>query len=309
MNPSLAEAVGRCCDLGTVAVTRETIRTYADSVGDRETAAGPCVEAPVTFALMLRGAPTPAVELPESSFTVHAGHDITVFQPLRAPGEYRIRARVTDVFEKSGRSGPLTVITRLATIETPRGETAVEISDDQIVRPRPPTAPASSRHAATPRGPICRSMSLGEDEGSVDVEIGAAIGPEIRASPDPEQVRLWSRIQRVREGLFTDPGAARRLGYPDVIVPGPMQSALLEQMLLRRLRGWRIRRLGTTFRVSVIAGETITLGGVVTEWHAEPGGERIVCDLVLENGDGERASTGTAHLRHETSASRPQAPS
>ena len=293
MNSSLAEAVGRQCDLGTVVVTSDMIRGYAESVGDRETAAGPCVEAPPTFALMLRGGPVPTVELPEHSLAVHAGHDITILQPIRMSGEYRIRTKVTDVFEKNGRSGPLTVITRRATIETLTGEVAVEISDDQIVRPRPPPAEAPT-HAAKARG-ASGSVASGEGEGRVD--IGAAIGPEIRVSPDPGQVRRWAHIQRVTEGLFTDSRAARRLGYPDVIVPGPMQSAILEQMLLRRLRGWRIARLSTTFRVSVIAGETIALSGVVTEWHVEPEGERIVCDLVLENGDGERAATGTAELR------------
>jgi hypothetical protein len=75
-----------------------------------------------------------------------------------------------------------------------------------------------------------------------------------------------------------------------------MLSAFLEQFVRRQLHDWRMEHLGVTFRVPTIAGSQIVLRGVVTEHHEMADGERLVCDLVIEHDDGERAVTGTARL-------------
>ena len=131
----------------------------------------------------------------------------------------------------------------------------------------------------------------------VAVDVGDPVGPERRVCPGRDTVRAYAERHDTRENLFEDPAYAQRLGYRDVIVPGPMQTAFLEQMLRRHFAGWQIERLSVTFRISVITGDTIGLSGVVTEVHHAPDGVRVVCDLVIENPDGERAATGHAILR------------
>jgi acyl dehydratase len=128
-------------------------------------------------------------------------------------------------------------------------------------------------------------------------DVGDLVGPERRRCPTAERVRAYAARHDTREALFIDPTFAARLGYRDVIVPGPMQTAFLEQLLRRHFRGWCLEQLGTTFRISVITNDTITLRGVVTEVYHQPDGIRVVCDLLIENGDGERATTGQATLR------------
>lgn len=129
-----------------------------------------------------------------------------------------------------------------------------------------------------------------------DVDLGHAFGPRQRPTPDPEQIATYVRTADIAEPFFTDPVVARGLGYRGVVVPGPMLAAFLEQFVRRELVGWRLERLSTTFRVATIAGDTLMLHGVVTEHHELADGEHIVCDLVIEHGNGERAVTSTATL-------------
>jgi len=130
-----------------------------------------------------------------------------------------------------------------------------------------------------------------------DVGVGDEIGPEHRVGPHAAQIATYVHSSDVAEPLFRDPTYARDLGYRGVVVPGPMLTAFVEQFLRHALDGWRIERLSTTFRVPTIAGDTFSLRGVIVEHHEMADAERIVCEVVIEHADGERAVTGTATLR------------
>lgn len=128
------------------------------------------------------------------------------------------------------------------------------------------------------------------------MELGHELGPQQRAALRVEDVARYVQTADNPEPLFTEPALARALGYRGVVVPGPMLAAFLEQFVRGELVGWRLERLSTTFRVPTVVGDTLILHGVVTEHHVTADGERIVCDLLLEHADGERAVTGTATL-------------
>jgi acyl dehydratase len=130
------ELLGREVDLGEVTVTAEMIATYARAVGDDETLAGSLHEAPPTFCLVLRRGMTPEIELPPGMFGVYGGHDMEFHQAIRAGETYRISARITDVFEKSGRTGELTVVVREADIRDQHGQLVTRVVEQQIVRQR-----------------------------------------------------------------------------------------------------------------------------------------------------------------------------
>ncbi len=129
------------------------------------------------------------------------------------------------------------------------------------------------------------------------MHLGDEIGPRQRAGPQAAQIAAYVGASRIPEPLFTDSAHARALGYRDIIVPGPMLTAFLEQFLRGELPGWQLERLSTTFRVPTMAGTDLRLWGAITEHHEMPDGERIVCDLVIEHNDHEPAVTGTATLR------------
>jgi len=131
------------------------------------------------------------------------------------------------------------------------------------------------------------------------VELGHEIGPYRRVCPDQAQIGRYVGAADMTEPMFSDARLARALGYRGVVVPGPMLAAFLEQFVRLELAGWQLERLTTTFRVPTIAGDTVSLRGVVTEHHELADGDRIVCDLVIEHADGERAVTSTATLRRQ----------
>ena len=144
----------------------------------------------------------------------------------------------------------------------------------------------------------CPALACGEPQaGQVAAREGFLLGP----APALDSC-LGLPCLHTRWELFTSAPAARRLGYRDVVVPGPMLAAFMEQFVRRELPGWPLERLSATFRVPTITGDTIVLRGVITERHEPTDGERIVCDLLIEHSDGERAVTGTATVRQPAGA-------
>ena len=129
------------------------------------------------------------------------------------------------------------------------------------------------------------------------IDIGSEIGPQHCPGTPVEQVTAYVGNSLVREPLFIDVAYARSLGFRGIVVPGPMVTAFLEQLLRRELVGWHLDRLSTTFRMPTITGDPIILSGVITELHEMADGERIICDLVVEHESGEQAVTGVATLR------------
>jgi hypothetical protein len=129
------------------------------------------------------------------------------------------------------------------------------------------------------------------------MHLGDEIGPRQHTAPQTAQIAAYVGASNVREALFTDLAYAQSLGFRGVVVPGPMLAAFIEQFLRVELQGWRLERMSTTFRLPTIAGDTIVLRGAITEHHEMADGERVVCEVVLEHADGDRAVTGTATLR------------
>lgn len=291
------ELLGREVELASVTVTAEMIANYAHAVGDTAPTSG---EAPPTFCLSMRRGMTPDVPLEADMFGVYGGHDLEFHHPIRAGERYRITGRIAEVYEKIGRSGTLTVVVREADIRDQAGEVAAKITERQIVRKRPdapvPAARTATRASArTVTDPI--EDTHGTNTAVADPDLGHELGPWRRSTPDADTIARYAGTADIAEPLFTSAPAARGLGYRGVVVPGPMLAAFLEHFVRHELPGWQLERLGTTFRVPTITGDTITLSGVVTERHELADGERIVSDLVIEHSDGERAVTGTATLR------------
>lgn len=135
------DVVGREADLGCVPVTGEVIVSYLRGVGDEKRlraidAGADVIEAPPTFCLSLYSGMTPRVELRADVFAMYGGHDIELCRPIRTGDVLHVRARITDVYEKSGRSGSLTVVVREIVMRDEDGSDVVRIAERQIVRLR-----------------------------------------------------------------------------------------------------------------------------------------------------------------------------
>ena len=298
-----AGLVGRDFDYGETFVSPEAIARYADMVGDAETLralADGSDLAPPTFCLSLHRGMRPEVQLPPDVFGVYGGHDLEFARPVRAGRKYRISARVTGVFEKSGRSGPMAIVSREATIRGENDEVIVRLKERQIVRRRPANPDAiGPRRAVEPEPTANAAVSFATHKVAPgEIELGAEIGPLLRPATTAEQVAKYVVGGEMKEALFTDLDQARNLGYRGIVVPGPMLTAFLEHFLRATLPGWRLERLSTTFRIPTITGDPIHLSGVISEHHDTVHDSHIVCDLVAGNPSGENAVTASARLRN-----------
>lgn len=131
--------------LGTFHVTAEDIRAFAEAVGDlnplyldaesARQAGYPDVIAPPTFCMRMRGGRMlPEVPLESGVVGLHAGQELEFHDEIYAGQTYTATARVAEVYEKTGRSGPLGVIVREVTIKDSAGKVVVVLREREIVR-------------------------------------------------------------------------------------------------------------------------------------------------------------------------------
>jgi len=128
-------------------------------------------------------------------------------------------------------------------------------------------------------------------------ELGDEIGPQQRRAPAADESRGYGARGGGREKIFSDEAYVHRLGFRGLVVPGPLLAAYVEQFLHQQLPEWRVEWLSTTFRLPTAAGDIITLRGAITEDHHMTDGARVVCDVVIEHPNGDRAVTASARLK------------
>ena len=142
LDPSL---LGKEVALGTFAVTAEDIRAFAEAVGDlnplyfdaesARQAGYPDVIAPPMFCMQMRGGHLlPEVPLEPGLVGLHAGQELEFYDEIYAGQTYSATARVAEVYEKTGRSGPLEVIVREVTITDSAGKVVVALREREMVR-------------------------------------------------------------------------------------------------------------------------------------------------------------------------------
>jgi len=129
-----------------------------------------------------------------------------------------------------------------------------------------------------------------------DIEIGDEIGPVVRVATR-EVVQRYGTVAGLVDRRFLDLDRARQTGFLNPIVPGPLNATFLAQMLIDHFTGWRLRTLNNSFRTPVAHGDTLTFWGTVTEKSEAEGTATIYCDVIAENGQGERVIVATATLQ------------
>lgn len=131
--------------VGTFAITAQQIREFAEAVGDlnplyldpdaARQAGYPDVIAPPTFCMHLRGGKVlPEVPLEPGLASLHAGQELEFNDEIYAGRTYTVVARLAEVYEKTGRSGPLGVIVREMLIKDENGGTVMALRERQMIR-------------------------------------------------------------------------------------------------------------------------------------------------------------------------------
>ena len=130
--------------LGTFQVTEDTMRAFAQAVGEtcpqyvdpeaaRSTPSGGLVAPPI-FYDVFRGdqLPDPKVKFGKVGF--NAGQRCEFYAPIRPGDTITMMTRITDVYEKTGRTGKMVFIVRETTYENQRGEKVAVVEQSQVRR-------------------------------------------------------------------------------------------------------------------------------------------------------------------------------
>ncbi len=126
-------------------------------------------------------------------------------------------------------------------------------------------------------------------------EVGADL------TPISHQMTMEDMILFSEEGdrnIHTDDGVARAAGLPGAVVAGVQMMAFIYEML--HLEYGFDSVPGTVvdvrFRALVLAGDTVTARGRVTEAEPQRDGQCLSLEVWCENHRGEQVITGTAQV-------------
>ena len=127
-----------------------------------------------------------------------------------------------------------------------------------------------------------------------DVEIGDDIGPIKKSVTDEDVIEFVSiREEEVTPSRFTSKKVAKNEGMPEAIVPGPMNIALMSQILTDWSETVCLLKIDVVFRQTVPHNQDLTFSGIVTDKDETGSSTKLECDVVMENSDGVKLVIGT----------------
>ena len=127
-----------------------------------------------------------------------------------------------------------------------------------------------------------------------DVEIGDDIGPIKRSVTDENVIEFVSvREKEITPSRFTSNEVANSEGMPEAIVPGPMNIALMSQILTDWSDTVCLLKIDVVFRQTVPHNTDLTFSGIVTDKDETGNSTKLECDVVMENSDAVKLVIGT----------------
>jgi hypothetical protein len=131
-----------------------------------------------------------------------------------------------------------------------------------------------------------------------DVEIGDNIGP-VNRTITGEQVRqfvgVW--VSGRDTTRFTGDETVKEHGQPAPIVPGPMNMAVVAQLLTGWSSNVTVRKVDIIFRQMVLHDMPLSVGGVVTDKRLNDGVPEIQSDVFIDDVENNRLVMGNVVVR------------
>ena len=139
------ELLGKEVPVGNFSVTEEDIRGFAEAIGDlnplyidpqaARQAGYANVIAPPLFCMKIRGERAlPDAELEPGLVSLNAGQEFEFYDEIYPGRTYTVSTKITDVYEKTGRSGPLGVIVQEMLIKDDSSKPVVLMRERRMVR-------------------------------------------------------------------------------------------------------------------------------------------------------------------------------
>jgi acyl dehydratase len=119
--------------LGYARAVGETSPQYVDPEAAQRTPSGGLIAPPIFYDVFRADqVPDPKVQFGKISF--NAGQRCEFHAPIRPGDTITMKARITDVYEKTGRTGKMVFIVRETTYENQKGEKVAVIEQSQVRR-------------------------------------------------------------------------------------------------------------------------------------------------------------------------------
>lgn len=236
-----AELAGKAYDPRVVEVTAEAIRRYAQATNeDNPVFNSDQPVAPPAFAFVVGTPGLTEVMLDpdlgvDMAMLVHAEQDHRYFAPIRAGDRLRVETKLEEV-DLAPAGHTFTVAVSLVNQDN---QPAAETRSKMFIR-------KSGSGAKSPK-------TEPEEEREYVVEASQQV--------DEDQTQRYAEASGDDNPIHLDRQAARRSGFPGVIVHGMCTMAFASKVLLDNLAGGdpgRLRRLSVQFSRPVFPGQTIT---------------------------------------------------
>jgi acyl dehydratase len=125
------------------------------------------------------------------------------------------------------------------------------------------------------------------------VSIGQELAPLVKDVPQ-RKIDAYSGVRP--NYIHSDEAFARKKGFRAPLAQAMMSTAYVSELMTRFVGAGFVKggTMSMTFIKPVLAGDRLTVRGVVKERRAENGRTRVVVEVWCENQDGDKTAVGTA---------------
>ena len=125
------------------------------------------------------------------------------------------------------------------------------------------------------------------------IRAGQAL-PELTKELSQRKIDAYSGVRP--RSIHTDAAWARQRGFRAPLAQAMMSTAYVSELMTRFVGAGFVKggAMAMTFIKPVLAGDRLTVRGVVKETRPESGRTRVVVEVWCENQDGDKTAVGTA---------------
>ena len=125
------------------------------------------------------------------------------------------------------------------------------------------------------------------------MQIGDALTP-LSKTISQRQIDCYSGVRP--NSMHTDPEWARKKGFAAPLAQAMMSTAYVSQLMVQFLGAGFVKggKMSVAFIKPVLAGETLTVHGMVKSRQDEGAGTRVTVEVWCQNRDGVKTMVGTA---------------
>ena len=128
---------------------------------------------------------------------------------------------------------------------------------------------------------------------TLDTSAGAKL-PELVKQVSQRKIDVYSGVRP--RSIHTDETWARAKGFPTCLAQAMMSTAYVSELMTRFVGAGFVKggTMSMTFIKPVLAGDRLTVHGVVKEKRPDGDRTRVVVEVWCENQHGEKTAVGTA---------------